>query len=159
MVPLTVELPALSSPFDEAKRSLPLTATPPGFFTPNLRRPTSAIVEYVRRLVSASEPIVERRGAPRLAVTFAARAVLLDDDMQPAGEEIPVVVRNISTTGLGLLTVTPVEGPYLALELAADDGEALLVTIAVCRCQPIGPCFDIGGRFVSCQEIETAKPD
>ncbi|HEV3004910.1 MAG TPA: PilZ domain-containing protein [Pirellulales bacterium] len=148
MVPLSAESTAFPSPFAAAKRLMPLTASPAGFFTPNLRRPSSAVVDYIRRLASAGEPIIERRGAPRMAVTFAARAVMLDVAMQPAGDELTVIVRNISATGMGLLSNTRIDGPYLALELAADGGDTLLVTIAVRRCQPIGPCFDIGGRFV-----------
>ena len=148
MTPLTVEFPAFSRIFAAGKAVLPHTAAPTGFHTPNLRRPTSAVIQHVRRLVSSYEPIIERRGAGCLSVTFSARAVALDDQLQPVGHEFSVVVQNVSATGLSLLSTTFDEGPYLAIELATDGGETLHLAVAVCRCQQIGPCFDIGGRFV-----------
>jgi hypothetical protein len=119
-----------------------------GFYTPSLRRPTSAVIEHVRRLLESHEPIAERREAPRLSVTFAARAIALDRAMQPTGNEFVVIVRNISETGLGLLSMMPVDSRYLAVEMATESGELLLVAIEVLRCQAIGPCFDIGGPYV-----------
>jgi hypothetical protein len=147
MVPSSVEPPKYPSPFSAGAALLPHVA-PPGIFTPNLRSPTRGVIGYVRRLVESCKPFVERRGAPRLSVTFSARAVVLDETWKRAGDEFFVVVRDISVTGIGLLTSAPVDGPYLAIELAADCGETLLVTVAVLRCRPIGPCFDVGGEFV-----------
>jgi hypothetical protein len=148
MPPAPVEFPAFSGLFAARAATLPHKAAPTGFHTPNLRSPTSAVIEHVRNLVSSYEPIIERREAPRLSVTFSARAVALDDQLRPVGDEFFLVVRNISATGLGLLSTTPVKSTFLAIELATDGGETLHVAIEVRRCQPIGPCFDVGGRFV-----------
>ncbi|HVC95300.1 MAG TPA: hypothetical protein VND64_16510, partial [Pirellulales bacterium] len=70
------------------------------------------------------------------------------DQLRPVGDEFFLIVRNVSATGIGVLSTTPVNSPYLAIELATDGGETLHVAIEVRRCQPIGPCFDVGGRFV-----------
>jgi hypothetical protein len=148
MPPVPVVFPAFSGLFAARATTLPHKAVPTGFHTPNLRSPTSAVIEHVRNLVSSYEPIIERREAPRLSVTFSARAVALDDQLRPVGDEFFLVVRNISATGLGLLSTTPVNSTFLAIEFATDGGETLHVAIEVRRCQPIGPCFDVGGRFV-----------
>jgi hypothetical protein len=148
MVAPTVNSPMLSNAFEAGRKLFPSASTSSGLDSPNMRRPTGAVIEHVRRLMSSYKPIFERRGAPRFSVTFSARAVALDAKMQPAGGEISVVVRNISATGLGVYSKTPVGSPHLAIEMESDGGEKILVAIAVRRCRPIGCCFDIGGRFV-----------
>src|SRR5690348_728551 len=102
MVRLSVAAPLHANPFS-AGAALFSPAAELAIFTPNLRRPTGAVIDYVRRLVESSEPIIERRGAPRLSVTFSARAVMLDETRQRVGDDFFVVVRNISAIGLGLL--------------------------------------------------------
>jgi len=106
MPPATVEFPAFSSLFTAKAATLSHKTAPTGFHTPNLRRPTSAVIEHVRNLVSSYEPIVERRESPRLSVTFSARAIALDDQLRPVGDEFFLVVRNVSATGLGVLSTT-----------------------------------------------------
>lgn len=48
---------------------------------------------------------------------------------------------------LGGQVIRPVDAEYLALELPPFDRATHKVVMEVRRCQPMGPFYEIGGRF------------
>lgn len=120
-----------------------------GFYTPDLAPPTVALIDFVNQLAVGGEPTLERRAVPRLPTAFSATVVRLADDLQPIGEPFDVVVRNISTKGLAFLSSQPIGVDHVTINMANSASTSVELRVRVRRCQPLGPCFDVGGEFVT----------
>lgn len=106
----------------------------------------------------------ERRLANRYPLQVVAMATPLDHQMRPTGEPFPVLTRDISTSGIGLVHSRPLDMKYVHLDLVGPNGHEMHVTIEVLRCnrflcgnqQPNHTelddnCtyYESGGRFVA----------
>jgi hypothetical protein len=120
-----------------------------GFYTPDLGPPTAALIDFVSQLAVGAQPGVERREVPRLPTAFPATVVLLTEEMEPAGEPFDVVVRNISTKGLAFLSSQQIDVQHVGVTLTNPSGAEVELQVRVRRCQPLGPCFDVGGEFMN----------
>ena len=105
----------------------------------------------------------ERRLARRYPLKVVALATPLDDNFQPSGEPFPVLTRDISNSGIGLVHSRRLDMKYINLDLTGPNGHELHMIVEVLRCnrflcggdQPVIPGFDngctyyeSGGRFV-----------
>ncbi len=57
------------------------------------------------------------------------------------------VTRDISTTGLALISTRAASSRFLAVELACPSGETIQVVIRVIRCRPVRCFYEIAGTY------------
>ena len=106
----------------------------------------------------------ERRLAERYPLNVVALATLLDSDRRPVGEPFPVLTRDMSASGIGLVHSRPIDVRYVNLELTGPNGHELHLTVEVLRCNRFlcgnaeneypeldDNCtyYESGGRFVA----------
>jgi hypothetical protein len=65
------------------------------------------------------------------------------------GDGFAAVTRDISTRGLALFHLRPVNSPFLAVELTDYDGHKLEAAIQVLRCRKANSFHEIAGKFVT----------
>ncbi|MBX3434953.1 MAG: hypothetical protein KF847_16680 [Pirellulales bacterium] len=92
----------------------------------------------------------ERRRSARRPVALPAAAVELDHDLNPISPTFQMMVVNVSTEGIGLVTKGLITAPYLAAKLRSSyRAEAIQVVIQIRRQETLRPPFNvIGGEFV-----------
>ena len=104
----------------------------------------------------------ERRAHRRYPLNVVATATPLDDEMRPTGESFPVLTRDISQAGIGLVHSRPLDMKYVTLDLTGQHGHHLHMTVEILRCNhflcgsqqqqvPLDdPCtyYESGCRFV-----------
>jgi hypothetical protein len=88
----------------------------------------------------------ERRRAKRYPLKVVAMATPLDEEFRPTGEAFPVLTRDISSQGIGLVHSRPLDMKYVDLDLIGPDGRQLRITVEVLRCN----------RFL-CGDTETGQ--
>ena len=81
-----------------------------------------------------------------MAVPVLAQPV--DTEHNPIGDPFPMVTRDISSTGIGLVHTDKVEHQLLALQMRLA-GKLVNVVVQVLWCQSLGPFEYLGGRFVA----------
>lgn len=92
----------------------------------------------------------ERRTEVRRPVAAPASVQLLDDSLQSVGAPIMMVVRDISTNGIGLLSPRQIDAKYLTLKLGDDESQPIF---RILRCEPVAAIFNIGCRLLKDSEI------
>jgi len=116
----------------------------------NLRQPTEAIAKFIRkRLDDRSYEGHERRRAERYCIVAPAVAMPMDEMVQPAGEAFMVVMKDISTSGIALVSTRAVNTKFLALELCAASDENMQLLVHVLRCRIIHRFYEIAGQFLT----------
>ncbi len=110
------------------------------------------VANFIRRVVRGEKFLngSEHRLSVRYPVTMPVKAMPLNDQHLPDGEEFLGVTRDISEGGLSFYHLKPLEARYLKLELVNTIGmeEHLHAVMEVLRCRETGPLYEIGGRFV-----------
>lgn len=101
----------------------------------------------------------DRRIEERHRVAISVTGMPVDDNMQPAAEAFEAVTRDISRSGLALFHSQPVTTKFLAVQLIDLDGHQFEAVVQVLRCRPIGPVFEIAGRFVTIVHEAPEKPN
>jgi hypothetical protein len=104
--------------------------------------------DFITRLQQHGAKFTRRREL-RQTVALLVEATPLDDASRPTGKTFQAVTRDISTSGISLLHTQSVDAPYLSISLKDTENQRLDAVVEVLRCNPIGPLFDIGGRFVA----------
>jgi hypothetical protein len=104
------------------------------------------ICQFVERGLYYSGP--DRRREARHRIAVLVRTTPVDENLQPIGEELIVTTRDISSGGISLIHQERIEAPYLAVELTDLNGTPLRAMVEVLRRRPLGPFFEIAGRFV-----------
>lgn len=123
------------------------------------------IVEHLAATTTTKEYAKsERRLAKRYPLKVFALATPLDEDFQPMDAPFPVLTRDISNSGIGLVHSRPLDMNYIQLDLTGPNGHELHMTVEVLRCNQFLcggidqtlPGFDdgctyyeSGGRFVT----------
>ena len=90
----------------------------------------------------------ERRREGRHHMMLPVRAIPVDDQNQPVGDEFKMITRDISSTAIGLLHTEPILSKRLALQFSMVGNEVLVV-INIAWSQPLGPFYGAGGEFVA----------
>ena len=91
----------------------------------------------------------ERRRHARFVVAIPSFVRCLNENQEPEGKSFHAVTRDISIGGIALIHSQPVTSRFIWVSLLESNRDAFDVTVEVVRCQPLGPYFDIGGRFVT----------
>ncbi len=108
-------------------------------------------LSFIERLVEDAKSYngSDRRADRRYTLGVAVRVFPVDESMENLGEGFLAVTRDISLSGAALYYTQPVSERILALEFATSSGKANRTLMEVLRCRPLGPLFEIAGRFVS----------
>jgi hypothetical protein len=117
-----------------------------------MTHPHAELIEFVQRIAAGLKPYQgpERRSEPRWGVTMPVPAAPLNEHLSPCGPTFLAISRDISTQGMGLYHVRPIEvKSLLGVELRAPQGDTMQAVLEVVRCQVNGPAFEIGGRFMA----------
>ncbi len=91
-----------------------------------------------------------RRSEERYYATLPVTVTPVDHKLRSINDGIRMVTRDISSRGLALFSDKPVNTKLLSLEITDRDGHKTLTALMqLLRCQPIGPVYEIAGKFVA----------
>ena len=91
----------------------------------------------------------DRRHEERHAIAIQVNAIPLDDQIQPVGYGFVATTRDISSTGISLIHFDRLVCPFLAVEIAIPKERSFQAAVEVLRCRPIGPYYEVAGKFVT----------
>jgi hypothetical protein len=122
----------------EAKRSRPITSA-------------EEIAGFVRDLVFEMHTYdgVERRAEPRFAVSVPVEATPYDLDPLRPHEKFVAVTRDISASGITFLHTKSVDENFWLLKFDWPRSKGVRLVLEVLYRRPIGPLWEIAGRFVT----------
>ncbi len=93
----------------------------------------------------------ERRREVRQLVAAPALIQLLNDELSPVGPPLEMVIRDISSSGIGLLYSKPIAATYLSAEIPKLEEFGLIAMVL--RCREVGAYYDIGCRFLTARDM------
>ena len=91
----------------------------------------------------------DHRRESRHAVAIDVNAIPLDADLQAAGSDFVATTRDISSGGISLIHPERIGCPFLAVEIAVPGERPFQAAVEALRCPPVGPYFEIAGKFVT----------
>ena len=91
----------------------------------------------------------DRRREPRHAIAIEVNVIPLDAELQAAGCDFVATTRDISSGGISLIHTESTDCPFLAVEIAIPGERPFQAAVEVLRCSPVGPYFEIAGKFVT----------
>ncbi len=91
----------------------------------------------------------ERRCGLRHPLLVSVQAQAIDAQGVRIGAPISGISRDLSASGISILTTTPISGRFVLLRLTRKDVGTMDVMLEVLRSRPIGPFFETAGRFVA----------
>ena len=93
---------------------------------------------------------LEKRRSARIDQSLLVSGITLNDDLNPLGVPIQLMVVNLSQEGVGLVTCCPIYASYLALDLSPNDNQQIQVIIRVVRERLLEPPFrEYGAEFIA----------
>jgi CheY-like chemotaxis protein len=112
--------------------------------------PPATMSGYLERLF-AEVGDGERRESERASLLATVTVVPLNGSWEPCGEPFKAVARDVSEGGLSLLHTRAVTAEYLALRWSTlgASGQQINLILEVHRCQPMGPFYEVAGRFAT----------
>ncbi|HEX4000477.1 MAG TPA: PilZ domain-containing protein [Pirellulales bacterium] len=127
-----------ATPSTPGQKSLPLTSA-------------GEIGCFVRDIVFAVQGYdgVERRAEPRFAISIPVEVTPYDVDPLRAHPKFVAVTRDISASGVTFLHTTSIEETYWLLKFAHPRARGVRLVLEVLYRRPIGPLWEIAGRFVT----------
>src|SRR5688572_27187213 len=99
-----------------------------------MTHPHEQLIEFVQRIAAGLKPYQgpERRSEPRWGVTMPVPAAPLNEHLWPCGPTFLAISRDISTQGMGLYHVRPIEvKSLLGVELRAPQGDTMQAVLEV----------------------------
>lgn len=90
----------------------------------------------------------DRRREKRHPIAVSVRTTPLDENLHPIGNPFTTATRDISNSGIALVHAETIEAPFLAVELKDLQGTPFRAAVEVLRRRPVGPYFEIAGKFV-----------
>ncbi len=144
-VPLGTPAPVALEPTQRASKE----GAPAHLAPEDLTHAPGEIARFIARMVSEDYEGPERRGAKRYDIMIAADVLAVDRTFQPLGEPVQAMTRNISTTGIALISSRPLEGKLLAVGMNDEAGRPIQMVIRVLRSRKIGEFFETAGPFVT----------
>ena len=91
--------------------------------------------------------ISDRRCESRNRVVLGVIAQPLDDHRRPSGGLIDAFTRDISTSGVGLISREPIRADLVAIRIEGPRG-CIDLLVKVVRCEFVKPYYDIGCRIM-----------
>ena len=109
--------------------------------------PSSELREYSKHL--AAKDATDRRLSVRQPFRVPVATMPLTENFQPCGEAFVVLSRNISASGLSLLSDHPANSQLIAVQLPPIQGKPLQMAMRVIRERKLGGFIEIAGAFVT----------
>jgi hypothetical protein len=110
---------------------------------------SKAISELIARIAPKAYSGPEKRTVERFPFVAPVAVILLSDTMAPVGAPFMVLTRNISRSGIALVSTRPVNTEFCAVALPSAGEETIQFVVQVVRCRPLRSFYEIGGRFVT----------
>jgi hypothetical protein len=110
--------------------------------------PPATIVSYLERMFADADD-GERREFERASLLATVIAIPLSGSGEPCGEPFKAAARDVSEGGLSLLHTRAVTSELLAVRWSplGASGHHINLVLEVHRCQPMGPFYEVAGRF------------
>jgi len=89
----------------------------------------------------------EKRTSIRHGFSTEVTVQPADANHGPVGNAYNAVTRDISGSGLRLISLNFVNTPFLILEIPLAEGTAKRLLLKVLRCRPFRRYFEVGGQF------------
>jgi hypothetical protein len=123
--------------------------------------PASQVGEFVDRLIhdKTHHPGPERRRCPRYPLAQSVSAVPLDDQLQPTGPAFDAVTRNISASGVCIISPLRCDEKYLSLLLVNSSADYLEVVVRVARFRVVGQMYEYAGPFILVPKTRSQAPN
>ncbi|MCH7725532.1 MAG: hypothetical protein IH991_03470 [Planctomycetes bacterium] len=123
---------------------------------PDQPKQTDEVGAFIERLADEIEYYdgSERRTEARRRVVVPVMVMPVDDNFERTGDAFQAVTRDVSTSGISLLSTQDIDAEYLAVFLKTLSGRELIVVIHVCRHDYIGVYYDIAGTFVHTLKVD-----
>src|SRR5579871_3155643 len=80
------------------------------------RQQTERFMALISALMNAGDPLIDRRQAPRRAITRVFSIQPIDGQGTPCGEEVSAVTRDISLSGASLFVPQLIDTPFLLIK-------------------------------------------
>jgi len=112
--------------------------------------PSPALLAFVQRQVAQQQPFAgkERRDLPRLLLAMPVTVQGVDEQIAPVGEPHPMVVRDYSSRGLGLVHEHPFDYSRIVVELTYPEEGKILAAEVRWR-KALGPFYHLGCEIVA----------
>lgn len=102
---------------------------------------------YMLDQPAAAEP--ERRQSPRLSVMMPVEITALNDNLDPIEGIYEGITRDISTLGVGFVSLDPIARKFLRVKLIPIKGEPLVAIARVIYQKEIGFYYQYGCQFIT----------
>lgn len=115
-----------------------------------IQQPPSALAEFIARIHPEVLRGPDQRACPRFSVVTSVAVMPLSDSLEPMGPPFLVLTRNISRSGMAMVSTRAVAtDAMLGVELPRCPEEASQVVVHVLRCQPMRSFYEIAGQFLT----------
>ena len=116
---------------------------------PGLEHFPTELVQFARRQIvnAALHKGDELRSEGRYPMLVPLRAIEVDQDNNPRGEEMELVTRDISATGIGMIYTEKIEAKRMAIQFLMAGTEVNLV-VDVVWSGALGPFYGAGGKYI-----------
>jgi hypothetical protein len=110
-----------------------------------------AIAEFILGLVASVQTYngVERRADPRFPISIPVKVTPYNTQGNRSREKFVAVTRDMSASGIAFLHTAPVEEDFWLLEFGHPQTEGVRLALQVLYRRPVGPLWEIAGRFVT----------
>ena len=113
----------------------------------NLARPPEATAEFIAKMLRTEYKGTDKRNSQRRAVVVPVPVIELDENVSPTGNVHMAVTRDISSSGISLISTRAANSRFIAVELSISYDETIQVVIRVNRCRPLRCFYEIAGPF------------
>ena len=112
--------------------------------------PPAAMISYLERTFNDAGGEGDRRNSERASLLATITVIPLNGSLQPCGEPFKAAARDASEGGLSLLHTRAITAEHLALrwQNLGTPGHQITMVLQVQRCQPMGPFYEVAGRFM-----------
>jgi hypothetical protein len=107
------------------------------------------LANFIRDLTADAYEGPDRRIEQRYPLLVSVQAQAIDADGNRTGVPISGISRDLSASGISILTVTPIAGRRVALRMSRKDVGMIEILLDVVRSRAIGPFFETAGRFIA----------
>lgn len=113
------------------------------------------VAQLLKDVISAAHVdfIAEQRGEPRQPVCMAVEVTPYNLKGQRTGPLFEAVTKDVSADGMAILHTAAVRDLVLVVRFPElKSGHERRVTLQVVRRRPVGPLWEIGGKFLTDSE-------
>ncbi len=111
--------------------------------------PSPELLDFARSLARQRQAFEGRqvRRSPREPFVVSVLTQPLCDDLRAEGDPFWAVAMDVSAGGLCLISPTRFRAAHVQLRIRLPAGGEMNPCLKITRCRPIGPYFEIAGRF------------